>query len=74
MFSSQSCSMCERSYFVRATLGSAQFQITLTGLVQNSGGAAEVDGRNEQFDSAEKVGNKPIHADHIVIGEEALHA
>jgi|ERR1700722_8938196 hypothetical protein len=31
-------------------------------------------GANFEFDSAEKVGDKPIHADHVVVDEVSLYA
>src|ERR1019366_1369473 len=43
------------------------------GLVQNFAGRFRILDANLEFDSAEKIGDEPIHADHVVIHKISLN-
>src|SRR5450631_337764 len=43
------------------------------GLVQNFARRFRILGVNLEFDSAEKIGNEPIHADHVVVHQVGLN-
>jgi hypothetical protein len=42
------------------------------GFIQNGGGCFDIFPIDQEFNSAQQVGNEPVHSYHVVVGQETL--